>query len=94
MGNNTLYWPTDGDDPNAKMLGFRAWFRINGSSVSGAPIRRGMPAALHIVSTTTDINPVTHNPSPITDKILRDGRLIILRNGVEYTVSGQRINEQ
>ena len=93
MGNNTLYWPTDGDDPNAKMLGFRAWFRINGSSVSGAPIRRGMPAALHIVSTTTDIDPVTHNPSPITDKIFRDGRLIILRNGVEYTVSGQRIND-
>jgi len=93
MGNNTLYWPTDGDDPNAKMLGFRAWFRINGSSVSGAPIRRGMPAALHIVSTTTDIDQMNNDQLPTVDKVLRDGRLIILRNGVEYTVSGQRIND-
>ena len=34
-GGNELFWPTDGDDESAKMLGFRAWFRINGSSVSG-----------------------------------------------------------
>ena len=90
-GNNTLYWPTDGNDSNAKMLGFRAYFHINTSSPSPAPIYRGMPAALRIKSTPTDVNPVTGNPSPVTEKVLRNGQLIIIRNGEKYSITGQKL---
>ena len=91
-GGNQLYWPSDGDDENAKMLGFRAWFRINGSSVSGAPIRRGMPATLRVVATPTGVeNPVTPNPSPLIRKEFRNGQLVIIRNGQTFSLNGQRL---
>jgi hypothetical protein len=91
-GGNQLYWPTDGDDLDAKMLGFRAWFRINGSSVSGAPVRRGMPATLRIVSTPTGVeDPFTPNPSPLIRKEFRNGQLVIIRNGQTFSLNGQRL---
>ena len=88
--NNQLYWPTDGETASAKMLGFRAWFRINGAQVAGAPVRRGMPAALHVVSAPTGLEN-TQSSAIGCQKILRDGQLVIIRNGVEYTVNGQRV---
>ena len=76
------------------MLGFRAWFRINGAQVAGAPVRRGMPAALRINSTPTGIE----SPSPLgegrgeaAEKVLRDGQLIIIRNGEKYSINGQKL---
>ena len=92
-GGNQLYWPNDGDNESAKMLGFRAWFRINGSSVSGAPIRRGMPATLRIVATpvTGNPSPVTGNPSPLIRKEFRNGQLVIIRNGQTFSLNGQRL---
>ena len=91
-GGNQLFWPSDGDDANAKMLGFRAWFRIHGSSVSGAPIRRGMPATLRIVATPTGVeDPVTPNPSPLIRKEFRNGQLVIIRNGQTFSLNGQRL---
>ena len=88
--NNQLYWPTDGGTESAKMLGFRAWFRINGAQVAGAPVRRGMPAALHVVSAPTGLEN-TQSSTVGCQKILRDGQLVIIRNGVEYTVNGQMV---
>ena len=44
-----------------------------------------------VFDTETGIDPVTDNPSPVTQKVLRDGQLIIIRNGVEYNVNGQII---
>ena len=40
---------------------------------------------------TTDLDPVTGNPSPVTQKLLRNGQLIIIRDGVEYNAQGQVI---
>ena len=110
-GGNQLYWPSDGDDANAKMLGFRAWFRINGSSVSGAPVRRGMPAMLRIVATPTAINETAADPSSLQGEgqspierpvdgrrtnlggrlILRNGQLVIIRNGQTFSLNGQKL---
>lgn len=73
QGNNTLYWPTDGADVNAKMLGFRAWFRINGTSVQGAPVHRGMSASLRIVSTPTSIETLNQE-MPAAYKEVRNGQ--------------------
>ena len=95
-GGNQLYWPSDGADENAKMLGFRAWFRINGSSVSGAPIRRGMPATLRIIATPTAIIETAADPSSLQGGeggrlVLRDGQLVIIRNGQTFSLNGQRL---
>ena len=91
-GNNELYWPSDGDDENAKMLGFRAYFHaVTGVALS--PVRKGMPAALRIKSTPTDIE----SPSPSGEgrgeasKELRNGQIIIIRNGESYSITGQRL---
>ena len=86
-GNNTLYWPSDAD-PNAKMSGFRAWFQITPSAQ--APVYRGMPATLQIVASPTDLREV-QSPEIRCQKILRDGQMIIIRNGVEYSINGQRL---
>jgi len=36
----------------------------------------------------TDLDPVTGNPSPVTQKILRNGQLLILKNGIYYNALG------
>ncbi len=94
LGNNQLYWPSDGNDENAKMLGFRAWFRINGSSVSGAPVRRGMPATLRIIATPTGIDspfPSGEGRGEAATIVLRDGQLVIIRNGQSFSLNGQKL---
>ena len=98
QGGNELYWPSDGENANAKMLGFRAWFRINGSSVNGMPVRRGMPATLRIVSTPTGVEQTNlygtadRKKSEIRNqKLIEDGHLIIIRNGEKYSINGQKL---
>ena len=88
-GNNTLYWPNDGNNANAKMLGFRAYFHVNTSSPSPAPIYRGMPASLRIKSTPTDIETVQTDNAP--RKELRNGQLVIIRNGETFSLNGQKL---
>lgn len=90
QGNNQLYWPEE--DDATSMLGFRAWFEIVGNTIAGAPIRRNMPATLRIVNTPTDIeSPITDNPSTTTYKELRNGQLIIIRNGETFSSNGQKL---
>jgi hypothetical protein len=89
-GNNTLYWPTDGDIASAKMLGFRAWFQVS-TVASFAPVRRNMPASFRIVSTPTDMDQITNDQLPKTNKIIEDGHLIIIRNGEKYSINGQKL---
>ena len=90
QGNNQLYWPEENDATS--MLGFRAWFQIIGNTIAGAPVRRNMPATLRIVNTTTDIeSPITDKPSTTTYKELRNGQLIIIRNGETFSSNGQKL---
>lgn len=90
LGNNQLYWPEENDATS--MLGFRAWFQIVGNTIAGAPVRRNMPATLRIVNTPTDIeSPITDNPSTTTYKELRNGQLIIIRNGETFSSNGQKL---
>lgn len=85
---NQLYWPEENDATS--MLGFRAWFQITNSGASLAPIRRGMPATLRIVTTPTAIDEISSSlqgegQSPIERPV--DGRRtnfrgrLVLRNG-------------
>ncbi len=90
QGNNQLYWPEENDATS--MLGFRAWFQIIGNTIAGAPVRRNMPATLRIVNTPTDIeSPITDKPSTTTYKELRNGQLIIIRNGETFSSNGQKL---
>ena len=90
QGNNQLYWPEENDATS--MLGFRAWFQIIGNTIVGAPVRRNMPATLRIVNTPTDIeSPITDKPSTTTYKELRNGQLIIIRNGETFSSNGQKL---
>jgi hypothetical protein len=40
---------------------------------------------------TTGVNSVTGNPSPLTLKLIKDGHVLILREGHLYSVFGQKI---
>lgn len=84
--NNTLFWPAAND--NSSMLGFRAYFQVN--SVQQAPAYRGMPATLNIVSTPTNMGQVQDDKVQST-KVLRNGQIFIIRNGEQYSITGQKL---
>ena len=76
--NNTLYW----SDGSAPLKGYRAYFRTN--SVSVTP---GMPARIvKHENTTTAISNVLDEQH--VQKILRDGQLVIIRDGKQYNALG------
>ena len=41
---------------------------------------------------TTGIDQITNNQSPMTNKVIRNGQLIIIKNGVEYNALGTQLN--
>ena len=50
----------------------------------------GAPKRLRFVfDAATSVDQITNDQSPMTNKVLRDGQLIIIRNGVEYNANGQ-----
>ena len=76
--NNTLYW----SDGTAPLKGFRAYFETKGVSVP-----KGMPARLtrpkNIPTGTEQVQSVSN-----VQKVLRNGQLLIIRDGKQYNVSG------
>ena len=87
--NNVLYWPATDSDP---IKGFRAYFVVNNEDQAGsAPIRRNMPAHLVVGrrSTPTDVQSINDQVS--VSKWLKNGQLIIMRNGVHYDAIGRKI---
>ena len=97
--DDELYWPTDGDDPDAKMSGFRAHFYIvSGGSPSATPLRKGMPAALRrTAQTTTDLQTQQgadeQKALNTPEKVIQDGQVVLRLNGQTYTITGQLINQ-
>jgi len=86
--DDTFYWPNNNDE----LYAFRAYFQVNGSSSGSAPVRSGAPVRIiEIEDTTTELESVAPESSATT-KVIRDGQLIIISNGVEYTATGVRIN--
>ena len=83
---NTLYYPS----ANGTMNGFRAYIKVGGGPLS-LPIRRGAP--IRIVEkedSATGIGEVRSETTDVvrSEKILRDGQIIIIREGKEYNVMG------
>lgn len=82
-GDN-LYYPS----ATANIKGFRAYFKLNlPDGMNAAPAR-----ARFVVNQTevaTGVEQVANQAQ--TTKMLRDGQLIILRDGVEYNAQGARV---
>ncbi|MBR6018300.1 MAG: InlB B-repeat-containing protein [Paludibacteraceae bacterium] len=87
-----LYW-ADATLSTAKMRAFRAFFHVKATSIPNSPVRRGMHAQFveDAPQTPTGVEPVTGNPSPVTEKLLRNGILYILRDGKTYNAQGQEL---
>ena len=91
-GGNQLYWQTDGEDENAKMLGFRAYFQVVTSGASLLPVSKGMPASLRIRSTPTGVSEAPRYDVQCT-KVLQNGQLYLMYEGAIFDVRGNKIKE-
>lgn len=88
--NSQLYWPLSTQtSSDIKMRGFRAYFIIDRNSISPALAPKGTRARImDAPKTTTAID----NPSAKfggSEKIIENGILYIIRNGVRYNAQGQ-----
>ena len=68
--------------------GQRAYWQFKESTPASAMARRPILKFSDETNTATGIDPVTDNPSPVTLKLLRDGQLIIIKNGKTYNAQG------
>ena len=81
--NNTLYFPT----VDMEILGMRAYFVIH-DAPSGAVKRARIIEREQII---TDVELVAEQPNAKSQKILRGGQLIIIRDGNMYNVMGAKL---
>ena len=87
--NDVLYWPiSDG----TSMRGFRGYWLVDPSQPSPALIYRGMPASLYIRQKTGVTTGIENDELKTkSDKILREGRVVLLINGEQYSIGGQKL---
>lgn len=83
---NTIYWPAQ----NKTVKGFRAYFQVNVGGLS--PIRRGMPARI-VERQQTPTGCENVNGDVQTVKVIENNHVIIIRNGVKYSIQGQVISK-
>lgn len=87
--DDILYWPIADD---SSMKGFRAYWLVDHTQPSQAPVYRGMPASLHIrriTSVTTGLE--NEEMKTKSAKLLREGRVVLLINGEPYSIGGQKL---
>lgn len=83
---NTIYWPAQ----NRTVKGFRAYFQVT----AGGPlhIQKGMPARIVERSTVaTGVENVQFDAQAL--KLIENGNVVIIRNGVKYNIQGQVISK-
>ena len=87
--DDVLYWPTS---DGTSMRGFRAYWLVDHSQPSPAPIYRGMPASLNIRQKTGVTTGIENDELKTkSDKILREGRVVLIINGEQYSIGGQKL---
>ncbi len=82
--NNTLSWP----NATANIKGMRAYFETT-STV--AHVARRARFGFESEQTATGIDQISNDQSQITNKVVIDGQLIIIRDGVRYNVMGTKL---
>ena len=83
LANNQLAYPQQ----DRTLKGFRAYFQINGGT-NAAPIRRANIITPN--NAPTEISLVNDETANI-QKLIEDGQLIIIKNGLRYNAMGVRI---
>jgi hypothetical protein len=79
---NELFWP----ESTGNIKGFRAYFEVKGAAQQAA-----VRARIVMNEETDQALEMTNDQSPMTNKILRDGQLLIERNGKTFNAQGQVI---
>lgn len=79
---NELFWPSSTGD----LKGFRAYFEVKGSAQKAVRAR-----IVKKEDTATGIDQITNDQLPITNKFLRNGELLILRDGKTYNAQGMLV---
>ena len=88
--NNTLYW-WDGD-ADSQLNNFRAYFLVNTNSGANNAPRHGMRARIiKEEQVITGVEEITNDELRMTNKILRNGQLLIIHNGNIINVLGQPV---
>ena len=83
---NTLYWPVE----DTRLKGFRAHFRVPTIGPNAVP--KSTPSRIVLQpATTTDVEPMTNDQRPMTNKLIIDGNVFIWRDGKLYTILGQDV---
>lgn len=86
---NKIYWPAV--EGGLTIKGFRAYFSINYSSTpSGAPVRPRMSARI-VERAEVPTGCENINAEGKAVKLLENNQVVIIRNGVKYTIQGQKI---
>ena len=85
LGQNNLLYFSDNDTP---IKGMRAYFQVKGVPHPSQAIRHANIIANDQVVTSIDFTKGENNK---VMKAIENGQLIIIRNGVRFTVQGQRI---
>lgn len=81
-GNNTLYWP----NTDLGLKGFRAYFSV--PAIGSVAVRRGIPARI-VTQKNTPTALESIATMPACTKILHNGQVVIIRNGIRFNVLGQ-----
>lgn len=88
LPSGTLAW-ADASKSTGYMRGFRGIFHVNKADTQDTPIRTGMPARF-VINEPTDIISVSEQ-SFAPAKMIENGQVVILVNGVKYNVLGGRL---
>ena len=81
--DNELFWP----ESTGNIKGFRAYFEVKGSAAKAAKKARIVKKE----DSATGIDQITNDKSPMTNKIIKDNQLLILRGNKTYNVIGQMV---
>ncbi len=81
--DNELFYPVS----TANIKAFRAYFELKGAAQKAAKRARIVKKE----DSATGIDQITNDKSPMTNKIIKDGQLLILRDNKTYNVIGQMV---
>lgn len=81
--DNELFYPAS----TANIKAFRAYFELKGAAQKAAKRARIVKKE----DSATGIDQITNDKSPMTNKIIKDGQLLILRDNKTYNVIGQMV---
>lgn len=86
---NKIYWPAQ----NKTVKGFRAYFNVNLSETGPLQIKAGMPVRMvERTGVATGCENVNAAGAKAV-KLLENGQVVIIRNGIKYTIQGKIISK-